>query len=98
MSEMIPGLLILSVFAAWLLGKRGQRGAALQLGALKAEAHTWGVPTYPDDTWESLNERVSDARRAVPASGNPLETAAFALRAQRELQAATRKPRGTGQA
>jgi hypothetical protein len=51
--------------------------------ALRSSAHIWGLVIEPGESNSALRARLDQARRAG-TSADPIETAARAMRAQRE--------------
>jgi hypothetical protein len=62
---------------------REQKRAQKERSQLLAVAYTWGLSSLPGEANDALRERIR-AASSEGASSDPLETAARALRAQRE--------------
>jgi hypothetical protein len=63
--------------------RRDQRWEAEERRRLRSTAHIWGLAMVPGESTTELRERVDQAMR-LGRSADPLETAARALRAQRQ--------------
>jgi hypothetical protein len=68
---------------------RAQREEVRERNLLRSDAHIWGLAVEPGETNSELRARLDAARRAG-SSADPIETAARAMRAQRERSAGKR--------
>jgi hypothetical protein len=76
----VCGVCGLAYLARW---HRVQRWEATERKLLRSNAQIWGLSTVPGETNRELRARIDAAMRAG-RTGDPIETAARALRAQRE--------------
>ena len=82
------GLVGVLALAGYVLARRTRlQRAQKERSQVMAMAHTWGVVAAPGETTEELLQRVTSVARQGN-SGDPIETAARALRNQRERRAA----------
>jgi hypothetical protein len=63
--------------------RRTQQLEQRERAVLRSSAHTWGLAMLPGETTDELRARI-DAAMREHRSSDPIETAARALRAQRE--------------
>jgi hypothetical protein len=74
---------VVCVCVGFMRWHRDQRWEAEERKRLRSSAHIWGLAMVPGESTSDLRERVDQAMRQA-RSGDPIETAARALRAQRK--------------
>jgi hypothetical protein len=73
--------------AGWLMLRRRRASERERKGreAMRAHAATWGIALQPDESTSELASRIQAVSQSQ-RSGDPIQTAARALRAQREAR------------